>query len=76
MNSFGKYALAILWGVISEVCADQLKVFAHGFWANEFHPVEEALLYAGLFCLICVGAILWAAYLWNDPFPSADKELS
>jgi len=31
VNSFFKYVLAMMWGVISEVFADMLKQFVHGF---------------------------------------------
>jgi hypothetical protein len=68
VSSFFKYVLAMMWGVISEVCADMLKQFVHGFWANEFHPVAEALAYAGLFCLLLVGAILFTAYIMERFF--------
>ncbi len=68
MNSFFKYVLAMMWGVIAEVCADMLKQFVHDFWANQFHPVTEALAYAGLFCLFLVGAILFTAYIMERFF--------
>jgi hypothetical protein len=68
VSSFFKYVLAMMWGVISEVCADMLKQFVHGFWANGFHSVAEALAYAGLFCLLLVGAIVFAAYIMEHFF--------
>ena len=68
MNSFFKYVLAMMWGVISEVFADMLRQFVHGFWANESHPLAEALADAGLFCLFLVSAILFTACMMERFF--------
>jgi hypothetical protein len=75
VNSFGRYVLAVMWGVISEVCAEQLKRFVHGFWVNEFHPLPEAAAVIGFYCLILVGAIWFAAYSTEHFFTGRGQKI-
>jgi hypothetical protein len=75
VNSFFRYVLAMMWGVIAEVFADLLKGFIHDFWAKKFYGDAEALATGGLFCLFLIAAILFTAYLMERFFSERGQKI-